>query len=175
MQELKLYKSPWKAVKLLVGCVAFVGASYVMVGSPGAPQWAAWLGLVFFGLGALVSLFQLLDRRPQIVVNDVGIFDRMMHHEFINWEIIRDVYLAEINSQKFICLVVDREFEPSRRKGKFRQGVAGINKEMGFQELNISLSFVRVDAFRLAEFILAMRNAAPAERETLVRKAIAKL
>ncbi|MDO7847144.1 STM3941 family protein [Hymenobacter sp. M29] len=175
MQEFRLYKSPWKALKLLVGCAAFVAIGCLMLSRPDAPQGVAWMSIVFFGLGLLVSLFQLLDRRPQIIVNDVGVFDRMMHHEFINWEIIQDVYLAEVNKQTFICLVVDEAFEPSRRKGKFKQGMASLNKGMGFQELNISLGFVSIDAFRFAEFILAMCGAAPPERDELVRKAIANL
>jgi len=133
------------------------------------------MSIGFFGLGIPISLFQLLDRRPQIIVNDVGVFDRMMHHEFINWEIIQDVYLVEVNKQTFICLVVEQAFEPSRRKGKFKQGVANLNKKMGFQELNISLGFVNVNTFRFAEFISAMHGAAPTERDALVKKAIANL
>jgi hypothetical protein len=175
MEEFRLYKSPWKAAKLLAGCAAFVALGWWMLGRPDAPQWLAWMSIGFFGLGLLVSLFQLLDRRPQIIVNDVGVYDRMMHHEFINWAIIQDVYLAEINKQRFICLVVDQAFEPSRRKGAFRKGVASLNKEMGFQELNISLGFVDIDALRFAEFILTMRGTAPPERNELVRKAIANL
>ena len=146
-----------------------------MLGRPDAPVGLAWLAISFFGLGMLVCLFQLFDRRPQIIVNDVGVFDRTMHHEFINWEIIQDVYLVEMHRQQFICLVVDAAFEPSRRKGRFKQGVASLNKGLGFQELNISLGFVNIDAFRFAEFILAMRGAAPPEREVLVRKALANL
>ena len=175
MQELRLRKSPWKAVRLLLGSGLFVAIGWWMLGEPDSPKWAAWLCIVFFGLGVPISLFQLFDRRPQIIVNDVGVFDRMMHHEFINWEIIRDAYLVEIHQQTFLCLVVDETFEPSRRKGKFKQGVASLNKGLGFQELNISLGFVNIDVVRFAEFILAMRGAAPPERAGLVQKAIAKL
>lgn len=146
-----------------------------MLGRTDAPQWVAWMSIGFFGLGVPISAFQLLDRRPQIIVNDVGVFDRMMHHEFINWEIIQDVYLVEIHKQTLLCLVVDAAFEPSRQKGKFKQGVASLNKELGFQELNISLGFVNIDPVQFAQFILAMRGAKPPEREELVRKAINNL
>jgi hypothetical protein len=175
MQELRLRKSPWKAVKLLLGSSIFVAIGWWMLGDPDSSKWAAWLCIVFFGLGIPLGLSQLFDRRPQIIVNDVGVFDRTMHHEFINWEIIQDAYLVEIHKQTFLCLVVDEAFEPSRQKGKFKQGVASLNKGMGFQELNISLGFVNIDVVRFAEFILAMRGAAPPERAALVRKAIAKL
>lgn len=175
MKEFRLYKSRWKAARLLVGCAAFVAVGCFMLTQPTAPRLVAWASIGFFGLGIPVCLFQLFDRRPQIIVNDIGVFDRTMHHEFINWELIQDVYMAEVNRQAFICLVVDSAFEPSRRKGKFKQGVANLNRELGFQELNISLAFISIDAFRFAEFLLAMRGAAPPERDTLVRKAIANL
>ncbi|GAB2847159.1 STM3941 family protein [Hymenobacter ruber] len=173
MTEFRLYKSRWKALKLLLGCAAFVGLGCFMLGQADAPRLVAWPSIVFFGLGIPVSMFQLLDRRPQIIVNEFGVFDRTTHHEFINWEIIRDLYLVETNGQPFICLVVDETFEPSRRKGKFKQNLASLSKGMGFQELNISLGFVQVDAMRFAEFILAMRGAAPAERPAMVQKTIA--
>ncbi|MDB5268385.1 MAG: hypothetical protein JWP58_1425 [Hymenobacter sp.] len=173
MTEFRLYKSRWKALKLLLGCAVFVGLGCFMLSRADAPQWVAWASVGFFGLGIPVSIFQLLDRRPQIIVNEFGVFDRTMHREFINWEIIRDLYLVETNGQPFICLMVDKAFEPSRRKGKFQQNMASLSKEMGFQELNISLGFVRIDAMRFAEFILAMRGAEPAKREAMVQKAIA--
>ena len=173
MTEFRLYKSRWKALRLMLGCAVFVAIGIFLLGKPDTPQWGAWSCIGFFGLGLPMGAFQLLDRRPQIIVNEFGVFDRTTHHEFINWEIIQDVYLVELHRQRFICLVVDEAFEPSRRKGKFQQGMAKLGKEIGFQELNISLGSVDVDAMRFAEFLLAMRGAKPPEREVLVRKAIA--
>jgi hypothetical protein len=46
---------------------------------------------------------------------------------------------------------------------------------MGFQELNINLAYIKVDAQRLAEFIALMRTAEKPERTFLVEKAIANL
>jgi hypothetical protein len=175
MTELKLYKSPWKASKLLLGCAAFVAIGLLMLREPTAPKLVAWASILFFGLGIPVCIFQLLDRRPQIIINEVGVFDRTAHQDFINWEIIQDAYLVEMHKQFFICLQVDEAFEPSRTKGKLRQSVAALNKGLGFQELNISLSYVSVDAERLAAFILAMRAAEKPERTFLVAKAIANL
>ena len=138
-------------------------------------SWQLWFAIGFFGLGYPLGIWQLLDSRPQIIINEIGIFDRTTHHDFINWEIIQDAYLADIHRQTFICLVVAEGFEPSRSKGKFKRGLADLNKAMGFQELNISLGSVSIDARRLAGFILAMRDADKPERSFLVEKAIANL
>src|SRR5918993_5324854 len=118
MTEYKIYKSRWKAIKLLAVCSLFVAAGFFILSAGKASPLGAWLTIGFFGLGIPVSLFQLLDRRPQIIVNEIGIFDRTAHKDFINWEIIQDAYLSEVYGQKFVCLVVEQHFEPSGSKGK---------------------------------------------------------
>ena len=175
MLEFKIYKSPQKVTKMMLGSAAFVGLGIYLLTKPTTKPWQAWVCIGFFSLGILIGLYQLLDRRPRIIINEVGLFDRTTHHEFINWEIIQDVYLAEMQHQQFICLVVDAAFEPSRKQGRIKRELAGLNKGLGFQELNIWLGSVNTDAVRFAEFIRAMRGAAPLEREALVRKAIANL
>lgn len=175
MTELRLYKSRGKALRLLLGSSAFVAVGIYLLGQPQTSRFMAGTCIAFFGLGVILGLYQLLDRRPQIIINEVGVFDRHAHHEFINWEIIQDVYTAKMNNQRFICLVVDEAFEPSRQRGWFRQKLASLNKGMGFQELNLWLGNVSIDAMRLAELILAMRGAERPERKMLVRKAIANL
>ncbi|MBD2770341.1 hypothetical protein IC235_20835 [Hymenobacter sp. BT664] len=170
MTEFRLYNSRGKALRLMLMCAALVGLGCSLI-----PHWVSGVLIALFGLGFPVSILRLLDRRPQIIVNEVGVFSRATHPEFINWEIIRDSYLATIYRQQAICLVVDEAFEPSRTKGKFRQGLVKLNQMLGFQELNIPLANVDVDGIRFAELILAMRSAEPSERERLVKHAIANL
>jgi hypothetical protein len=146
-----------------------------MLRDPSAPKAIAWAAIVFFGLGLPLGVYQLLDRRPQIIINELGVFDRTTHRDFINWEIIQGAYLVEVHKQPLLCLVVDEAFEPSRSKGRFGRGVARLNKDLGFQELNLALGSVAVDAERLAAFILTMRTATMPERTFLVKRAIANL
>jgi hypothetical protein len=172
MMEYKLYKSPWKAIKLLAVCSLFVAAGFFILSAGKASPVGAWLTIGFFGLGIPVSLYRLLDRRPQIIVNEIGIFDRTAHKDFINWEIIQDAYIVNVQQETFICLVVPEEFEPSTKKSMFQRRMAGLSKAIGFQELNISLGNVNVDAERMAEFILAMRSAERGNRQSLLKKRI---
>jgi hypothetical protein len=175
MLEFRLYKSPKKVATMMLGSSAFVVLGIYLLTKPTTEPWKAWVCIGFFSLGILAGLYQILDRRPRIIINELGLFDRTTHHEFINWELIQDVYLAEMQRQQFICLVVDAAFEPSRKQGRFKRELAGLNKGMGFQELTIWLGSVDIDAQRFAEFILAMRGAVPPERDALVQKAIANL
>ncbi|AHJ96127.1 STM3941 family protein [Hymenobacter swuensis] len=167
--EIKLYKSPWRAVKLLLGSSAFVALGTFLLRQPGTPSWVAWACIGFFGLGIPGGLFQLLDRRPQIIINEVGIFDRTTYHSFINWDIIQNAYLVSIHGQKILCLVVPAEFEPSRTKGTVGQALAQLSRELGFQELNISLGMIQIDEVRFAHFLLAMTQVErPADRTQLL-------
>ena len=162
--DIKLYKSPWRAIKLILLCSIFVVGGFFLIQTD-APKWIGYLNIGFFGLGYPVGLFHLLDRRPQIIINEIGIFDRTTYKDFINWDVIQDAYLINISGQKFICLVVDSKYEPSLKKGGFAKSLANINKDIGAQELNISLGQVAIDEVKLTLFIRAMTAMAPENRK----------
>jgi hypothetical protein len=169
VKEVKLYKSPWKALKLILLCSIFVALGIWLLTTADTPRWIAWLNIGFFGLGYPVGFFHLLDRRPQIIINELGIFDRTTNQDVINWEIIQDAYLVDVHGQKFICLIVDENFEPSRKKGRAHRTMAGLNKTLGFQELNISLGQLKIDEQKLGQFIMAMARADKPKREEIIK------
>jgi len=158
--------------KVDAALLLFVIGGIFMLDRPNTSAVMAWSCILFFGLSYPLGIFQLLDRRPQIIINELGIFDRMSHRDFINWEIIQDAYLAHVHGQVVICLVVNQQFEPSRTKSKLKKKVAGLSKALGFQELNISLANVKVDAVRLTEFIVAMRTADRPTQNALIKQAL---
>jgi len=167
MQEIKIYKSPWQALKLILICMPFIVLGiFIITREPANP--IGWLNVGFFGLSIPLGLTMLLDRRPQIIINEIGIFDRTLHNEFINWEVIRDAYPISINKQKFISLVIDDEFKPSRKKGKLYKNTARLNEYLGAQELNLNLSMVKIDEVKLTLFIKAMINTERSERGKVI-------
>jgi hypothetical protein len=170
MADIKLYKSPWRAIKLMALCSIFVVGGYFMVIDEDSMKWIGWFNIFFFGLGYPVGLFHLFDRRPQIIINEVGIFDRTAYEKFINWEVIWGAYVISISGQKFICLKVDPTYEPSRKKGKVAKTLSSFSKEIGAQELNISLGQVSVDPKKLLEFIGVMTSVSPEVRADMLKK-----
>ena len=172
MPDIKLYKSPWRAIKLMLLCSIFVVGGYFIVIGTDTPKWIGWFNICFFGLGYPVGLFHLFDRRPQIIINKLGIFDRTTYDKFINWEVIWGAYPMSISGEKFICLEVDPTYEPSLKKGKVARTFSKLNKTIGAQELNISLGQVSVDQKRLTNFIIAMTQIRPEHRSHLIRKNI---
>ena len=170
VMDIKLYKSPWRAIKLILLCSIFVVGGYFMLMDADSPKWIGWFNICFFGLGYPVGLFHLLDRRPQIIINELGIFDRTTYENFINWEVIWGAYPINISGEKFICLEVDPKYEPSRRKGKVRKTLSRLSRGIGAQELNISLGQVAINQKKLVEFILMMLKLKPDDRTEMLRQ-----
>lgn len=165
MNEITLYKSRKKSIRLLLLCLPFILIGIFIVREGGG--WIGWMSIIFFGLGIPISIMNLLDKKPQIIINEIGVFDRTIHNEIINWEVIYDAYPISINGQKFICLVIDENFKPSRKKGKLYQKTARLNEMIGAQELNLNLAMVNVDEIKLTMFIQAMIHADKSERANI--------
>jgi hypothetical protein len=57
MMEYKIYKSPWKAIKLLVGCSLFVAAGIFILTAGKANPAMAWLTIIFLAWVFLSAYF----------------------------------------------------------------------------------------------------------------------
>ncbi|GAB2956556.1 hypothetical protein GCM10027048_23310 [Hymenobacter coalescens] len=169
MEEITLYKSRWQAIRIMLLCSVFVLGGIWLLLQTDAPRWVGWASVLFFGLGYPLGIYNLLDRRPLLIVNNIGLYHREAHRELINWELIQDAYLAEVHKQQLLCLVVPPDFEPSTRKGKLAQQLGGVSRAMGFQELTLPLSATGVDAPKFLELVLLLKDAAPTTRQNLLR------
>lgn len=170
MKEIRLYKSKWKILGLLLGSLIFVFGGIHMLGTADTDpvkKIISWTSILFFGLGIPIFLYNLLDRRPQIVINEVGILDRSIVKEFINWNVIDNAYLVD-TGVKFICLVMKPGTDLKKSQSWFASKMSSINQSFGFQEININLASIKIDEKRLAEFILEMSKAQPQERQQLL-------
>ncbi|MGN7783868.1 STM3941 family protein [Niabella sp. 22666] len=82
--------------------------------------------IVFFGMGILVLIRKLKDKRPGLIVSDEGILDNAsgVAAGVIPWADIQKIKLAQVMSQKFLMLIVkdpeqyiQRETNAIKRKG----------------------------------------------------------
>jgi len=169
MTELKLYKSNWKGIKIIALCLPFVIIGIWMISEKQKESFdyfMGWFIASFFGLGFPVGIFTLLDRCPQIKINENGIWDRTIKQNEIKWEQITESYLIDIYNQKFISLAVDKTFEFKKRSFSW---VNKLNKYVGAQELNINLSQIKIDENKLTEFINKLRITEKSQRNNLIR------
>ncbi|OGX85821.1 hypothetical protein BEN48_14040 [Hymenobacter glacialis] len=127
----------------------------------------AWLCICFFGLGIPVGLYQIFDRRPQIIINETGIWDRTTKQDLIKWEQIEDAYPLDIYKQKFVCLDLDDTFEIKKKLYKW---AAKINENIGAQKVNLLLSQLKIDEHTMTKFIKTMSKTERENRTAVIRK-----
>lgn len=162
MTVIKLYKTTTKGLKIIGMCLPFVVMGIWMItDSPyGSTEYImGWIGTCFFGLGIPIGLIQLLDRRPQIIINENGIWDRTTKQDEIKWEQIIDVYPFDIYDQKFISIIPDDSFVFKKKTYKW---TSKLNKVMGAQNLNLNLGQTNIDEIKFTELI---QNLIKAEKE----------
>ena len=162
MTEIKLYNSPLRAIKLILLCSVFVIGGIWLLTSSDSPKLVGWLSIGFFGLGYPIGLFNLFDRRPQIIINQEGIWDRTTKQNLINWKYIINAYPLEISGQKFVCLELDEKFEIIDRQYKW---ASYMTKSIGAQKVNLHLGQIKkIDPERLIELIMAITQLESTER-----------
>jgi hypothetical protein len=127
----------------------------------------AWFSTSFFGLGIPIGLFQTFDRRPQIIINENGIWDRTTKQNEIKWEQIESAYPLEIYKQKFICLVLDGTF---KSKKKLYNWAAKMTEEIGAQKVNLLMSQLKIDEHTMINFIEAMTKSERQNRIAVIKK-----
>ncbi|MEM6725702.1 MAG: STM3941 family protein [Bacteroidota bacterium] len=176
MSEILIYKSIWKSIRLSLMCLPFVVIGIYMLVDHSRPHniIAAWVCIFFFGLGPIISIYQLLNPKPYMILNEIGIQVKTLHAKVINWNIIQDAYLNSFSRQPFICLVLKDGFDSDTIFDKpLSRKVSKINKSMGFEELNLYLGPVKVDKEQLLNFILEMAYLSPeARKQNLIDQAL---
>jgi len=86
--EVVLRKSPKKAFKLILVSSVVLAIALFLLMTVDASTWLWYLIFGAYGFVYPVALFRLFDRRRQIVINEIGIFDRRTCKDFINWDVI---------------------------------------------------------------------------------------
>lgn len=165
MTEIKLYKSPWKALKTFAFAAPFIAIGIYLLTKPDSNStdlFIGWFGLIFFGLGIPVGLFHLFDRRPQIIINELGIWDRTTKQGLIHWELIEGANPVNFLGQKLICLQLDKTFEIVNKQSKW---ATFLNTSKEAHKLNLHLEQIKkIDPIKFIALIKSMSELNPSER-----------
>src|SRR5882757_7514075 len=105
-ETIVLYNSTAKYIRLLIICAIFVVCGCAMVYSDPSSktQLIGWLNIIFFGLGMVVAVRQILDKKPRIVIDSRGITDNTLKVGLIEWRDIEESTLIRIQREHFIKL-----------------------------------------------------------------------
>lgn len=144
MPEIRLYNSIWKHLLYLLACSIFVAIGVWMVlSSDDTFNFVMGIaGILFFGIGVVAFPFRIFDRRPRIIINDEGIFDRTLGVGTIEWRDIRHAHLKSVHGTEFIPLDLRAKTKYLQRISKTKAKFASFNKFFGFEALNLNLGGV---------------------------------
>jgi len=111
------------------------------------------VGILFFGACAVAIGKEVFDRRPTLVLDETGLFDRRMKTPVIPWTSILDARVVQIKRTKFISLTLIDEEERLRNLPPFQRKLAAMNQGLGFGRFNVNLSALGVSAETILQTI----------------------
>jgi hypothetical protein len=138
VEPVAILSSKGKYLWYLLIAIAFVATDALLLthNISSLERWVSWISFLLFGAGIIIFLRELLDPRPRIVIDDLGIKDRKLGVGLIPWSEITGAYIRSIGGSQFICLSL-------RQPGMFKR-----------KELNLILSGTNADATELLASIL---------------------
>jgi hypothetical protein len=171
LSVVEIHRSPWRAVGLFLACCGFTAISAWMVYAhpgtgrravtPGSfAEFAAYVGVVFFGLCAVLMVPKLFQRGPVVSVGPWGIFDRRLSTDWIPWEAIRSVTPVQIQRQRMLVLEVDPKADSGLPWTKRARRMARMNRAFGPYGYWMGAADLRGGFPALAEAITGSRQGA---------------
>lgn len=155
-EEFVIKTSVRKTIVYLIGCLMFVlvGVFIISTGDDLTRIIAGIAGIVFFGIGFFVLLYQVLDRRPRIVIGEKGVFDRTLRLGTIDWEDIEAVELKSVFSTNFITLQLVNPEKYLEKLSNTSKRITILNKKLGFGILNLNLSLIDKKPQKVYEMVM---------------------
>lgn len=156
MFEIRLYKSRRKSLGLLLISSISTGAiGFILYNNISDNIWI-YLGLILFGLGMMVSLFNMIDTRAQIIINGDGIFDRHTKIGTIPWHSILFAESIIIQKQNYIGLHCTEHFTSAKRNYRV---IDMMKEKLNLPQVILYTNQLTVSNEALCEFINELKNA----------------
>ncbi len=149
---------------LIAGAFATIGVFMLFDRAKPSTVWVGALNVLVFGSGVLIFARQVLDRRPRVVIDDAGVFDRTLGVGVIAWDQIDDARMASAGEHVFVCLVLKDATRYTRTQSPLRRWMTHGNRALGFTALSINLIGTSAEPADVMQLIISRRRAAAAAR-----------
>jgi hypothetical protein len=135
---------------------AISGAMFVTQGWRSVMGWFGIFGVLFFGIAAVVGIWQGTRRRPRLTLDAEGVQDRTLKVGVIAWADIVGVEPYEVAGEPFVGLCLrDPSKYTERTSGMWRM-LTWVNSGSGFP-LSVNLVGLDADPSRVLDLIIAGR------------------
>ena len=157
MQAIVVSSSRLRYVLLLFGALGFVTAGILMIlYAPAADRWIGWASVAFFGSGVVVFARQIIDARPRLIIDNVGVLDRTLGIGRIPWSQIVGARLVSIQRVPFISLSLRDPDRWLQRLSPIGRAIATANAGLGLPPFNLNLAAVDADPEQVLQLVLQM-------------------
>jgi hypothetical protein len=148
--------SPALSFAYALMCLAFVAIGVLMVtfAKDSSAVWFGWMGVAVFGVFFASALRFTLDRRPRLILDENGLFDRRLGLGIIRWEDIEGAFLGSYARVDFIGLSLRNEDEYRRRLLIVRRLLYSANRPLGFPYFLVNLGAIEVASEEILESIM---------------------
>ncbi len=126
-----------------LGSGSFAGLGIVMI----VTAQNVFLGCVvvaFFGPGALLLAWQVIDLRPRLIIDSDGVIDRTLGVGRIDWSDIKSAHLQSVGEADFISLILHDPDKYLNRMSWLKRKLARANSAMGFNDVNLNLAGITI-------------------------------
>lgn len=151
MEKLIIKNSRWRYFFLLFGCLGFVATGIWMLISG---ERFGWVAILFFGSGIPVAVWQIVDSRPRLVIDEQGVLDRTLGVGRIAWHEIEAAYVVSLSGNDFICLELSNPEKYLSKLSKIKRAMASANRRLGFTDFNLNLSGVDANTAEVFELVM---------------------
>ena len=152
MEKLAIKSSRWKHFALLAACLGFVAVGLFIIINKG--NWFGLVPIFLFGGGIPIAVWQILDSRPRLIIDEEGVMDRTLGVGRIEWRDIRGAYMASIQGTDFICLELRDPAKYNARLSNVRRALAKANIRLGFTDFSLNLIGVAANSYEVYELVL---------------------
>lgn len=147
MIEIPVKNAPMGNLALLSCSIGLVAAGLFLVWN--GEKAVGWTGVIFFGSAIPLCIYRMLDARPKLIINDVGIIDRRIWGGAIPWQEIDSAFRKQVGSQVFLCLHLRDEDKYLGNLSPLQQKIGKLNRRFGLPLFCIGLSQLQLDATQI--------------------------
>ena len=146
METIKIYHSPWRMLLLAFACLTFVVGSVFMLEHTKDVFHVvvAWIGIVFFGFGALYMLYATLKERltgkPFLTITDDRIISEGVKQTEIHFSDVESFDVVKMRKQQFVAVHYKPGVEQQKldEAGTLDRSIRYLNRRLVNAQENIS-------------------------------------
>lgn len=165
MFEIRLYKSRRKSLVLLLISTILTSATVFVLYKDINHSVLIYIGLILFGPVVIIGLFNLVDQRPQIIINGDGIFDRNNKLGVIPWHNILFAETFSIQGQSYIGLHCNENYTSAKRRYRWEDA---IKEKLNVPEVVVYTTQLKVKSEPLCKLINELKESAIKDHKIIV-------